>query len=611
MKSVVSIILLLLVPPLLFAHQDTIILPAVQVFPTHNYPLRSIDSTVYKDFVTASVDEAIQYQAPVFIKNYGVGQISSLSFRGTGARHTKIFWEDVPLNSPMLGELDVSLLPNFFFNDIDFQLGGNDLENGSGAIGAQLNLQTKNEPSGVQVFQEISSLLNSKSVVQLNYNQNRFSGSTKGFYHFGANRFHYKNKLQQGQPKTAANHSDFKQTGILQSVNYQINQKNSLTAKFWYQYSNRDLEFPTANQKDNYQRTLLEWKRTDSKTSTSLKAAWLREQFLYLDTLESHATKVFAKAKFGISLPHSIFLQTGIDVNADRAEADGYRAGVTQNQISGFAELTGETWQKFHWIVALREVWLDQELSPLLYSIQLSYKPLGDLLFFRVNHSRNYNFPTINSRFWQPGGNPSLEPEESLGAEISILTKYKKPGRWQYGAELNFYRNYIDNWIQWAPANGQAYWEAKNLKKVVNQGIEINSRFDFFIKKSVIGLTGIYTFSSAINKSITNGSKNLIGKQLIYTPKFQWKSILSFRHKSWGVYYHQQYAHIRFTTSDNQSELPGYYMSSLSANYDFFMRKSKLVTKFRIDNIFNFDYEVVAGRPMPLRSFVLGIGLTF
>ncbi len=611
MKLVVSIILLLLVPPLLFAHQDTIILPTVQVFPSHNYPLRSLDSTVYTFSVTASVDEALEYQAPVFIKNYGVGQISSLSFRGTGARHTKIFWEDVPLNSPMLGELDVSLLPNFFFNDIDFQLGGNNLENGSGAIGAQLNLQTKKEQAGFQLFQEFSSLLNSNTVLQLNYNKNRFSGSTKGFYHFGANRFHYKNKLQQGRPKTAASHSDFRQTGFMQSAHYQINKKNTLTAKAWYQFSNRDLEFPTANQKDNYQRTFVEWKRTDSKSILSLKAAWLREQFLYLDTLESHATKIFAKAKFGLSLPHSLFFQSGIDLNADRAEADGYRSGISQNQISGFAELTGETWKKFHWKVALREVWLDEQLSPLLYSIQLSYKPFGDLLFFRVNHSRNYNFPTINSRFWQPGGNPNLSPEKSMGAELSLLTKYKKPGRWQYAAELNLYRNYIDDWIQWSPVNGQNFWEAKNLKKVVNQGIEINTRFDFFIKKSIIGLTGIYTFSSAINKSIVIGNENLLGKQLIYTPKFQWKSILSFRHKKWSVYYHQQYAHIRYTTSDNQSQLPGYYMSSLSANYDFLINKRKLVTKFKIDNIFNADYEVVAGRPMPLRNFVLGIGLTF
>ncbi len=78
----------------------------------------------------------------IFIKNYGSG-LSSLSLRGTSASHTQIFWNEIPLQSPMLGQLDLSILPSFFLDELTLNLGNESLKNGAGGFGGALRLDSK------------------------------------------------------------------------------------------------------------------------------------------------------------------------------------------------------------------------------------------------------------------------------------------------------------------------------------------------------------------------------------------------------------------------------------------------------------------------------------
>jgi hypothetical protein len=47
-----------------------------------------------------------------YVKNYGMGQISSFSFRGNTPENTQILWNEIPINSPMNQLLDLNLLQN-------------------------------------------------------------------------------------------------------------------------------------------------------------------------------------------------------------------------------------------------------------------------------------------------------------------------------------------------------------------------------------------------------------------------------------------------------------------------------------------------------------------
>ena len=55
-----------------------------------------------------------------------------------------------------------------------------------------------------------------------------------------------------------------------------------------------------------------------------------------------------------------------------------------------------------------------------LFYIQLVQQAIWSYISGRVNFSRNFRAPTLNERYWQPGGNPDLEPEESYNIEAGI-----------------------------------------------------------------------------------------------------------------------------------------------------------------------------------------------
>ena len=64
----------------------------------------------------------------VFIKSYGRGGLATASFRGTAASHTQVLWNGFQITSPMLGQVDLSLVPAVFFDEAKLQYGGSPLE---------------------------------------------------------------------------------------------------------------------------------------------------------------------------------------------------------------------------------------------------------------------------------------------------------------------------------------------------------------------------------------------------------------------------------------------------------------------------------------------------
>ena len=70
-----------------------------------------------------SLDEVLE-QSPVYLKNYGQGQLATLSIRGNGASQTQVFWNGFKINSPTLGQTDLSLLPTFFLNSATLNYSG-------------------------------------------------------------------------------------------------------------------------------------------------------------------------------------------------------------------------------------------------------------------------------------------------------------------------------------------------------------------------------------------------------------------------------------------------------------------------------------------------------
>jgi hypothetical protein len=120
----------------------------VVVIVTHWGPQNSVtgaqywisDSVTQANGRTGSVADILREMPSLSLKRYAPGGLSSPTMRGTGAGHTQIYWEGLPLNSPMLGQQDFALSSGGLFNHVEARYGGNSLVQGSGGLGGAVLL---------------------------------------------------------------------------------------------------------------------------------------------------------------------------------------------------------------------------------------------------------------------------------------------------------------------------------------------------------------------------------------------------------------------------------------------------------------------------------------
>ena len=99
--------------------------------------------TSLRDNRLTDIASLLSYKSHVRIRSYGVGGLSSASFRGAGASHTQISWNGVILNLATTGQQDLTLIPALFVDELKVQSGGLSSLLGEGALGGSIHLRNK------------------------------------------------------------------------------------------------------------------------------------------------------------------------------------------------------------------------------------------------------------------------------------------------------------------------------------------------------------------------------------------------------------------------------------------------------------------------------------
>ncbi|MCK4630414.1 MAG: Plug domain-containing protein, partial [Bacteroidales bacterium] len=108
------------------------------------YKKTHINSSIVAEYNTRNLSELLAENTHLFIKTYGQGGLATSSLRGASASHTIVTWNGVNINSPMLGQLDFSLIPASFLDEVEVFYGAGSIRDYSGALGGSINLI--NEP---------------------------------------------------------------------------------------------------------------------------------------------------------------------------------------------------------------------------------------------------------------------------------------------------------------------------------------------------------------------------------------------------------------------------------------------------------------------------------
>jgi iron complex outermembrane receptor protein len=597
---------------------------------TYNSGLQqtSFDTTVLSGYKNSSLSELLYDNSAISLKQYGPGQLTTVSLRGGSAYHTTLLWNGFLLTSPLNGLRDLSLEKNFFFEDISTTVGGTSYLWGSGAVSGSIHLN--NNPSfnsglGFTAGLNAGSYSNLNEYASISYGSKKYYGTLKFYHSKGKNNFQYYNPSTD--VKTEQVNSGCNYYGIM-NENYFVTGKNSiLNFRIWHSESDReipppmDLQNTHANQKDRNTRVSAEWKQTGEKYNLNFKSAFFVENIYYTDDLQPEpadntGTEIINEATVERIFLGKHFIQAGANYTASLADSSTTIPKTSLNRFSLFAlyryvsengklDVSASTRYEFSTLFS----------SPVIVSGGTNYKILTPLLL-RIAASTVFRNPTINDLYWVPGGNIDLKPENGYSIEsgfsidvLEALNKNKNTNASTLFVQATVYYKNINDWIIWYPSTS-LFWSPQNLLEVESKGIETEAEFGFKKSSFSAKFNVDYNYTLSTNEKTSSPNDASLHKQLIYVPMHRLAGSLYFGYKNFNLQFYHSFTGLRYTSSDNSQYLDPYSIDNLMLEKLFPGKKNSFKAFIRINNIFNTDYQSVQNRPMPLRTYEGGIAIS-
>ncbi len=609
---------------------------------------QQIDSSVLPYYINTSLQHLLQLHSNVFIKNYGVGSLSTISIRGSSAAQTQVLWNGININNAMTGLSDFSALPVSFFDQINIEYGSDEKNPAmSGSVILSNDKPVFENGKKINVALGYESLQNYSASVGICASQKRPFNRLRLYAGESKNEFTFFNENKR--TKDILQHARSKQLSLLNDYYFKLHTNNIISWHVWAQHQQREIppaifEEQSAKEETNTVfRTLLKWDRQRFRgyhlTST---IGFFFENYNYEDSLihfTSNASVIqlpFEQTMSFAPHPNHLFL---IKLSTNYAQL------LLQKDADIHTAAFLASYSMEHLLKRINvKVSAQKEITnvftvPFTANVTMNTNLLKGIKMY-ATLSSNTRTPTLNELYYNPGGNIDLKPEVSKSIE----------GGWQINKQHKFhsvhidfalYNRHVKNWIVWygssilTPHNIQKVWSrgvegmlnyevsmfevrgSRSADSSQNKIMEIKQRHDeapnehltshigHRSSKFTIGLMYSYTLSTTEESAISNDYS--IGKQIPYVPRYQLKGNIGFKINSFELSYLHTYTGYRFVTTDESQFLKPYYSGNLFASYKFVINKNNFQTTIRLNNLFNANYESIVGRVMPGRNLSMGL----
>lgn len=568
----------------------------------------------FKEISGRKASEALADFSGIYLKNYGVGQLSSVSLRGGSAAQTELQWNGIKLNNPNTGQVDMSLFDLGTGDKLSISDRANSI---AGVIAIDNELKTARSytlrsDNTIRLGSFGERCLSSYNV----YGFHGFAGSTRVSYLGADNDFTFKNDSRPGAPLMRESNAATRLLSMMQQVQYSFPKAVILGADFWMTDADRQLppvmavDQNSERQWDRSYRALLHLAGRKGQFRYALKSAYLYDWLHYVDTATtidsrsaSHSLRNIFTARY--ELGQSFVFEGQAHYDREMAQSSGYdriwfRDLLGMTLGAQYHHKTG-----FNTKISVSLEMKNDKVLPVPIAVNLGYirKVRYGMVVCQLGGSHAYRLPSLNDLYWKSGGNPSLRPEEAWKGNLhgGYVHSY-----WLRILADGFY-SYVRDWIQWAPQPGSAVWTAQNLKRVLSRGatveIQLQSRRDMNDKAFSASGSVSYTYTNTISLDPISVNDNSKGKQLIYVPLHNLVASFQVQYRYFYLRVVQSYTGLRFTTTDNSQSLHPYLLTHLEIGKEFYLQGQRIGLSFRINNIANSQYQLVSQRPMPGRAF--------
>jgi len=573
----------------------------------------SADSTAVLNHT--SLADLLALETTVHIKSYGPGGLATPAIRGSSAAQTLVLWNGLPLQSPMLGQLDLSLIPGGIMEQTLLTPGGNSSQWGSGAIGGLLSLKnqvTYEQRTRLKSATQIGSFGHFQQQLDLQTGSANWQTRTKWQYQQAANDFFY--SLGPALPARQQTNAARSQQSLLQDIYWKPDEQYSLAAHLWRQHTFREIP-PTnvqtrseAYQRDRATRMMLDFTKVAPRNKWNLKMGFWDESLDYHDPMirlasESDFRTWLADFLYSRQFKKQQHLLLGSTQSLIRVETSAYGGLLPQQWRSALWSTWRGNWRTGQYQLSLRREWVAGQPAPLMPSLGLDWQPLRRLLV-KMKVSRNYRLPTFNDLYWLPGGNTQLLPETGWSQELG-LERLGRQSAWTLDVSLTAFNRIIDNWILWSLEDGQSFWSASNLAQVWSRGLEPRLNLCYAWSSGSINWHNGYDWIRSTNQIAVERPRLAAGSQLLYTPVHQFFSRIQLRYNSFTLLYQHRLS----SSSQGQLEvIPGFQTARFSMAWQGqWAATGRLQLQGSINNIWNADYMLIERRPMPGRHFQLSV----
>lgn len=606
--------------------------------------LTKIDSKIIEQKAMDNLSEILSENSTVFIKSYGKGSLTTASFRGTNASHTKVSWNNISLNSPILGMVDFSQIPILITDEITIYHGSASLNRNNSALGGLIELNTKTDwKKGLRLMlvSSVGSFSSFDDLLEIKLGNEKTQSVSKIYYNYSKNDFSFMNSDIIDGKKELRQNADYNKKGFEQELFYRISPNNLLSIKAWYQESDRGVPGLTTNEsgvnnkinREDYQmfvysteyiniqeRSLFELQHGGNYQKSNYISKNLLNGIGYQNIIDSkgESFSIYNTASYKYSIKKNTEFSLRINYNLfnvkslEKIRNEGYdtlrhEGGISMSLYTSIIKNTKLG-------ILVKQDFYDKKLSPFIPSIFAEYH-LNKNNVFKASFARNYNMPCLNDLYFTPGGNPNLLPEKGYSFDFGFqnIIKAKK---FLLQSEISFNYNDIRNWILWRPTL-MGYWTPDNITKVLAYGLDCNFNLKANLSSDLtLSINANYALTKSENRSETFGENDKsIGKQLPYIPIHSGNIFSQLEYNGYYLTYQWNYYSKRYTGSaaepDILTSIYPYFMNNMGIGKNLKYKDYNFNISFNIYNLFNESYRSVLWQPMPGINYSLQLIIKF
>ncbi len=622
-------------------------------------PIQMLDSEKLASLGSLQLSDAAKHFAGVSVKDYGgIGGLKTISVRGFGANHTAVAYDGIPVSDVQTGQTDLSRFSSENVDNISLNIGQTDDIFQPARIFASASvLNIRSKKANFKPGQSISAkaglksgsfglfnpsfLINSKISRTISTS---FTGewlSANGKYPY---ILHYGNANKDSSSVEIRKNSDVRNLRLEGTLFAGFPEKSSGYLKTYYYNSLRglpgaiifynDKSFASQRLSDHTFFTQAHFEhqfsdrwaiqlnaRYNKSGSHFVDSAWL-SQLQKLDiTFAQNELYGSLSALYRFNEHLSFAASSDLSFNSMEANLYHFASPARLTSLSSIAgKYVTERLTAIGSLLATKTAESvksgspgagQQKLSPF---VSISVKPFETAGFrIRAFYKNIYRLPTFNDLYYLRTGERNLLPEDANQVNLGLTystTDYSVFKNILLSADA--YHNRIKNKIVAKPSASLFEWTMLNFGTVYINGFDLNMETLIKLHQDImLEIGGNYTFQRATDKTDKNG--RTYGHQLPYTPFHSGSGRANLISPWLNAGYSVLWSGTRYSGYQNYAEnrMRPYSDHSISFSRSFIFSHTSTRAELQLLNVFNKNYEVVSGFPMPGRSFRVNVFINY